>query len=87
MFRLWLYQEVVRRCMETFSTLKIKGLEILSQIFVERKLGAARLRLTLTDSFAIKNASRPAHSLKTLCEGAYSAVAQWQSIRLLTEGL
>ena len=23
----------------------------------------------------------------TLCEGAYSAVAQWQSIRLLTEGL
>ena len=45
-----------------------------------------QLCLTLTTRSAIKTASRPTHSL-TLCEGAYSAVAQWQSIRLLTEGL
>ena len=99
MFRLWLYQEVVRRCMETFLTLKNMGREILSQIFVERKLGglglmvgavlpvaegfavvdespvddesavvdgrfaqASGARLTLTNSFAIKTPSRPAHS-------------------------
>ncbi len=43
--------------------------------------------LTLEDPFAIKSASRPAHSSFNHCEGAYSAVAQWQSIRLLTEGL
>jgi hypothetical protein len=34
-----------------------------------------------------KTPSRPAHNFSKLCEGAYSAVAQWQSIRLLTEGL
>ncbi len=37
-------------------------------------------------SICYKNCPRPQHSL-LLCEGAYSAVAQWQSIRLLTEGL
>jgi hypothetical protein len=33
-----------------------------------------------------KNFFASAHGLR-LCEGAYSAVAQWQSIRLLTGGL
>ena len=42
--------------------------------------------LTLPSPFVIKTPPRPQHSL-LLCEGAYSAVAQWQSIRLLTEGL
>src|SRR5688572_27091281 len=44
------------------------------------------LRLTLPNSFVIKRL-RALHIVMQLCEGAYSAVAQWQSIRLLTEGL
>ena len=62
------------------------GLEIFSQIVSERKFveGAA---VDARKPICYKNASRPAHSLWKLCEGAYSAVAQWQSIRLLTEGL
>jgi hypothetical protein len=38
------------------------------------------------NSFAIKRL-RALDIVNELCEGAYSAVAQWQSIRLLTEGL
>ena len=43
-------------------------------------------RLDAVKAICYKNCPRPQHSL-LLCEGAYSAVAQWQSIRLLTEGL
>ncbi len=40
-----------------------------------------QLRLCYKKCFA------PYTRFKPVCEGAYSAVAQWQSIRLLTEGL
>jgi len=53
--------------MGTFLTLRSSdsfsgeiGLEIFSQIFAERKFGGGGLRLTLRNSFVIKNASRPA---------------------------
>ena len=62
--------------------------EIFSQISRTAQVASCRpARLdALQDPFVIKTASRPAHEFE-LFEGAYSAVAQWQSIRLLTEGL
>ena len=62
-----------------------------SQIIAERKFAGQLVRgerewLTLPNPFAIKTL-RALCIVLQLCEGAYSAVAQWQSIRLLTEGL
>ena len=48
------------------------------------------LKVTLLDAqypVCYKKRLRALRIVLQLCEGAYSAVAQWQSIRLLTEGL
>ena len=79
MFKLGLYQDVMRRSIADLFEGE-SGLEIFSQIVAERKFGGygavSGLRLILAKAICYKN-----------CATQYSAVAQWQSIRLLTEGL
>src|ERR1044071_4598337 len=86
MFRFGLYQAVVRRSIRGPFSRGI-GPKIFSQIIANGKFGAVCGRLTLPNPSAIKTLRALHMACSRLCEGAYSAVAQWQSIRLLTEGL
>ncbi len=66
-----------RWLMDSFSSFILPPSSLLSLILA---------LLDAPEPICYKNFLAPWHSF-ALCEGAYSAVAQWQSIRLLTGGL